>query len=233
MSPQPTTASEGSPMPSTSSSASTELQRGRTLAAADAPAAVFAARLSVDCSPSERRTIQAHLKTRFVSAESAELQASTVRESLRAVSATERKFGLTGSQESAIPAPPEEEFMLVQVAALNSLIGSALCCPTCQQPGLAVHRETELGLSVKMVLSFISCGTLQSEWSSQRKSGSRAFEGNIRAMQAIKSIGKGPTALNDFWATIVGYTTKHMMSTSKRLSSLLQRQLHTTSSQML
>lgn len=202
MSPQPTTASEGSPMPSTSSGASTELQRGRTLAAADAPAADLAAHRSVDCSPSERRTIQAHLETRFVSAETAELQASRVRESLRAVSATERKFGLTGSQENAIPAPPEEEFMLVQVAALNSLIGSPLC-PTCQQPGLAVHRETELGLAVKMVLSCISCGsTLQSEWSSQRKSGSRAFEVNIRAMQAIKSIGKGPTALNDFWATM-------------------------------
>ncbi|XP_077517393.1 uncharacterized protein LOC144128162 [Amblyomma americanum] len=201
MSPQPTTASEGSPMPSTSSGASTVLQRGRTLDAADAPAAVLAAHRSVDSSPRERRTIQAHLKTRFVSVESAELQASRVRESLRAVSATERKFGLTGSQENAIPAPPEEEFMLVQVAALNSLIGSTLC-PTCQQPGLAVHRETELGLAVKMVLSCISCGTLQSEWSSQRKSGSRAFEVNIRAMQAIKSIGKGPTALNDFSATM-------------------------------
>ncbi|KAH6926938.1 hypothetical protein HPB50_024275 [Hyalomma asiaticum] len=57
-----------------------------------------AAASSSATSSNERRTIEARLETRYVSAGTAEAQASSVRDSLRAVSATERKLSLMDQQ---------------------------------------------------------------------------------------------------------------------------------------
>lgn len=145
-------------------------------------------------------TIQQRLETTYVSAEAAQAQASAVRESLGAMSATERKFMLTG-QESETSTSSDDGFIVIQISALNSLIGQTLC-PSCHQPTLNVDCGTRMGLAVKMVLTCTSCGVRDSVWTSGRKEGAKTFEVNLRSMQAIKSIGKGQTALNDFWATM-------------------------------
>lgn len=150
---------------------------------------------------SPHRTIQAHIQPTFVSAEAVEARASAVRESLAAISASERKLKLTKPRTAETPAASEEEYIIVQMAAMNSLLAHALC-PCCLQPTLAVERQTKLGLAVKMVMNCSSCGTIDTQWSSERKEGARVFDVNVRSMQAIRSIGKGPTALNDFWATM-------------------------------
>lgn len=35
-----------------------------------------------------------------------------------------------------------------------------------------------------------------------RKEGAKTFKVNLRSMQAVKGIGNGQTALNDFWVTM-------------------------------
>ncbi|XP_077539634.1 uncharacterized protein LOC144152273 [Haemaphysalis longicornis] len=76
-------------------------------------------------------------------------------------------------------------------------------CPVCMEKGLFVQHGAEFGLATKMELSCRSCGTkLHSQWSSGRIEGAKTFEVNIRSMQAMKGIGKGATALNDFWSTM-------------------------------
>lgn len=65
-----------------------------------------------------------------------------------------------------------------------------------------LHQETKLGLAGKFVLSRVSCDNLDTECSSRQKEGARAFGVNIPATHDIWGIGKGPTALNDFWATM-------------------------------
>lgn len=70
--------------------------------------------------------------------------------------------------------------------------------------------ETRLGLAVKMTLRCSACGAAEAQWSSPREEGSRAFEVNLRSVQAIKSIGKGATALTDFWSVMnVSYRGLH------------------------
>lgn len=96
---------------------------------------------------------------------------------------------------------PEEEYVLIQMATLNAMIGKTLC-PIFHEQYLAVDRDTRLGLAVKMVLICRSCGTASSHWSSERKEGARVFDVNVRSVQAIRSTGKGPTAINDFWTVM-------------------------------
>lgn len=125
------------------------------------------------------------------------MTAATVRASLSSVPATERKMGLTaGGGGTTAAATDSNEFLLVQVAALNALLSKTLC-NQCFQPGIAVAPETRLGLAVKMALRCSACGASETQWSSPREGGSRAFELNLRSVQAIKSIGKGATALTD------------------------------------
>lgn len=153
-------------------------------------------------SSTEHRTIQARLETRYVPAGTVEAQASRVSESLRAVSATRRKLSLVGQQcEDGTSGTPEDEFILMQAATINAMLADTLC-PKCRKNSVGVNYETRLGLAVKMVLSCSACGSISSHWSSQRKEDSRVFDVNIRSMQAIKTIGKGQTALNDLWATM-------------------------------
>ncbi|KAH8025109.1 hypothetical protein HPB51_003025 [Rhipicephalus microplus] len=189
------------PGPSTSRGITVRCEREKSFVFAAADDDVVPAVQDVgDRLPQRKRTVQIHLEPRFVYSEGAEKQASSVRDALREVSATERKFGFAQQTEQT-SATKEDEFTLIQVSAMNSLIGPALC-PKCCKKTLSVQHGTKLGLAVKLVLLCASCGPIHSPWSSSRKSEGRAFEVNLRAMQAIKSIGKGPTALNDFWATM-------------------------------
>lgn len=104
--------------------------------------------------------------------------------------------------ERDIEMEDEDEFFLVQRAALNGLFGSALC-PQCKEPGLKMKHGTKHGLAVKMVLTCTACGAdAKNAWSSPRMENSKSFEVNIRAMQAIKTIGKGSAALSNFWSVM-------------------------------
>ncbi|KAH7956252.1 hypothetical protein HPB52_007664 [Rhipicephalus sanguineus] len=104
-------------------------------------------------------------------------RAAAVLESLRAVSATERKMSLIDQgDESDIGTEDEDEFFLVQQAALNGLLGSALC-PQCKEPGLKMKHGTKHGLAVKMVLTCTACGAdAKNAWSSPRMENSKSFE---------------------------------------------------------
>lgn len=106
-----------------------------------------------------------------------------------------------GQQGEETSGTPGGEFILVQATAINSMLADTLC-PKCQKNSLGVNFETRLGLAVKMALSCSTCGSISSHWSSQRMDDSRVFDVNIRSMQAIQTIGKGQTALNDLWATM-------------------------------
>ncbi|KAH6948765.1 hypothetical protein HPB50_026192 [Hyalomma asiaticum] len=95
----------------------------------DAPADAINQRGGATIVPGERHTIQGHIQPSFVSAETAEVQSTTVRESLGAMSATERKFALTTTPECATMMTPgeEEEYVMVQMGVLNAIIGNTLC----------------------------------------------------------------------------------------------------------
>lgn len=88
-----------------------------------------------------------------------------------------------------------------------------------------------------MVLSCVSCGVicfLQSKWSSQSTDDSRTFEVNIRTKQVINSIGKGPTALNNFWATMnISHQGLHQKTYKKYLKKIFkpaaETEMHTRS----
>ncbi|XP_077500388.1 uncharacterized protein LOC144111119 [Amblyomma americanum] len=150
-------------------------------------------------STSTRRTIQAHLEPRFVSPEASQEAAAKVQAKLSAVPATARKMELTGGGEALATTEQTDEFVVVQVTALSALLENAKC-QQCSQPGLSVQLGTRFGLAAQLELTCALCGTVAKEWSSPRKEGRRIFYVNLRAIQAVKSIGKGATALNDFWS---------------------------------
>ncbi|KAH6945590.1 hypothetical protein HPB50_009256 [Hyalomma asiaticum] len=139
----------------------------------DAPADAVNQRGDAAIVPSERRTIQGHIQPSFVSAEAAEAQSTTVRESLGAMSATERKFALTTTttpERTTTPMPGEEEYVMMQMGVLNAIIGNTLCS-VCHEKSLVVDRDTRHGLAVKMLVTCRSCGSADTHWSSPRKPG--------------------------------------------------------------
>ncbi|CAN7950047.1 unnamed protein product [Ixodes pacificus] len=162
--------------------------------------------LDVANSTNSDRTVQIHLQPQFLSPETSRKRTAAVRESLSSVSATERKMLLTGQGKNAVgpelPARPEsadEEFILVQISAISALLKNTPC-QQCSRPGLTIKQGTRLGLAFKMILTCPTCGPVESEWSSPRREEGRTFEVNLRSIQAIQSIGKGSTALTDFWS---------------------------------
>lgn len=97
----------------------------------------------------------------------------------------------------------------MQCSALKALLSEPLC-HQCFQPAMAVVPETKLGLAVKMALRCSASGASETQWSSLREEGSRAFEVNLRPIKAIKSTGKGATALTEFWSVMnVSYRGLH------------------------
>lgn len=170
-------------------------------------------------STSTGRTIQAHLEPRFVSTEASREVAAKVQAQLSSVPATARKIELTGEGAALASAEQADEFVIVQVTALNALLESANC-QQCSQPGLSVQLGTRHGLAAKMLLTCAFCGTIAKEWSSPRIGGRRIFDVNMRAMQAVKSIGKGATALTDTWSIMnVSHRGLHHKTFQKHLKS--------------
>ncbi|XP_077557147.1 uncharacterized protein LOC144172264 [Haemaphysalis longicornis] len=153
-------------------------------------------------SSSTARTVQVHLEPQFVSTNECRERAASVQASLSSMSATERKMKLLGDEgENSTAAEDTDEFLVIQVAAINALLSKALC-QQCLQPGLTVVPGTRHGLAVRMFLTCATCGAVANEWTSPRQEGSKIFDVNLRSMQAVKSIGKGATALNDFWSVM-------------------------------
>ncbi|XP_077485828.1 uncharacterized protein LOC144096848 [Amblyomma americanum] len=170
-------------------------------------------------STSTGRTIQAHLEPRFVSPEASQEAAAKVQAKLSAVPATARKMELTGDGEALATTEQTDEFVVVQVTALNALLENAKC-QQCSQPGLSVQLGTRFGLAAQLELTCALCGTVAKGWSSPRKEGRRIFDVNLRAIQAVKSIGKGATALNDFWSIMnVSHRRLHHKTFQKHLKS--------------
>ncbi|CAN7950323.1 unnamed protein product [Ixodes hexagonus] len=170
-------------------------------------------------STSTGHTVLAHLQPRFESPEAAREQATAVQASLSSVSATERKMKLFSESEKPASAEESEEFLVVQIAAMNALLATTPC-EQCLQPRLTVVPGTRHGLAAKMMLTCETCGAVANEWTSPRREGGRVFEANLRSMQAIKSIGKGSTALTDFWSIMnVCHRGLHQKTFQKHLKA--------------
>ncbi|XP_077488230.1 uncharacterized protein LOC144099059 [Amblyomma americanum] len=100
---------------------------------------------------------------------------------------------------------------------LSDLLSSTLC-KHCLAPGLTVQEGAQLGQATKLELMCPHCGMVASSWNSQCQNKAMAFEVNIRAVMAMKQIGKGQTALNDFWATMnVSHRGLHHSTFQKHL----------------
>ncbi|KAM7295709.1 uncharacterized protein ISCGN_020982 [Ixodes scapularis] len=144
-----------------------------------------------------------HLETQYVSQEEADATTehrNVVRAKLASVSATQRKFELL-QQAPAIATSSSAKFTIVQLHAINELLGYTVC-QSCSATGVRIQESTALGLAVKLELVCPVCEVVTHTWSSPRKVDSNAFDVNLRAISAIRSIGKGQTALNDFWAVM-------------------------------
>lgn len=75
---------------------------------------------------------------------------------------------------------------------------SAMLCANNAQPRLKFEEGTNHALAVNMVLTSAAYSAVVNQWSSLWMEGSTAFEVNLGAMQAIKTIRKGATELTDF-----------------------------------
>ncbi|KAH7978238.1 hypothetical protein HPB49_004889 [Dermacentor silvarum] len=87
------------------------------------------------------------------------------------------------------------------MVVFSSLLGCTVC-KHCLKGGFTVRESTKLRLATKLKVVCPSCGTIKSSWTSLCKKDSQAFEVNVHAIMAMKQIGKGQTALNNFWAAI-------------------------------
>ncbi|XP_070391601.1 uncharacterized protein [Dermacentor albipictus] len=163
-----------------------------------------------------------HLRTRFLTKEEIDANAKR-RDALRAelcsMPATRKKFQLMEPTltPAATPTSEGEHFSIVQMDVFSSLLRCTVC-RYCLEGGLTVRESTKLGLATKLEVVCPSCGTIESLWSSPRKKDTQAFEVNVRAMMAMKQIGKGQMALNDFWAAMnVSYRGLHHKTFQKHL----------------
>ncbi|XP_075734797.1 uncharacterized protein LOC142775982 [Rhipicephalus microplus] len=146
-----------------------------------------------------------HLRTSFLTCEekeAADQQRAAVQRELGAMPATERKFqAMERDHEAATATSEGEKFFNVQMDALDGLL-SRTPCHRCTAIGMKVRGGTQLGLAAKLELVCLHCGVVSSSWSSSRQDDTKAFDVNVRAIMATKQIGKGQTALNDFWAAM-------------------------------
>ncbi|KAL3229420.1 hypothetical protein MRX96_023604 [Rhipicephalus microplus] len=158
------------PGPSTSRGITVRCEREKSFAAAADDDVVPAVQDVGDRLPQRKRTVQIHLEPRFVSSEGAEKQASSVRDALREVSATERKFGFAQQTEQT-SATKEDEFTLIQVSAMNSLIGPALC-PKCYSDSDRVktcqNTSTRVDTQLPPSSSYLNCDSRAKDFEFQR-----------------------------------------------------------------
>ncbi|KAH7981702.1 hypothetical protein HPB52_000727 [Rhipicephalus sanguineus] len=97
-------------------------------------------------------------------------------------------------------------------------------CKQCLKGGVTVRESTKLGLATRLEVVCSSCGTIDKLWTSPRKQDSQAFDINVRAIAAMKQIGKGQTALNDFWAAMnVSYRGLHHKTFQKHLKETFRK----------
>ncbi|XP_075742739.1 uncharacterized protein LOC142796312 [Rhipicephalus microplus] len=180
---------------------------------------------------SETASSTVHIQTRFRTCEelaTAERERAAVQRKLGAMPATERKFQAMMPEPEAATATTEgERYFLVQGDALSDML-SKTPCPRCLGTGMKVQGGTQLGLATKLELVSPHCGIVSSSWSSARQNESRAFDVNIRAITAMKQIGKGQTALNDFWATMnVSHRGLHHRTFQRHLKQFREPQQQT------
>ncbi|KAH7947256.1 hypothetical protein HPB52_008997 [Rhipicephalus sanguineus] len=145
-----------------------------------------------------------HVRTRFLTRE--EIDANTkrrdaVRAELEATPATQKKFQLMEPALAPAVTNDGEHFSLVQMNLFNIVLNFTVC-KQCLKGGMTVRESTKLGLATKLEVVCSSCGTIDKLWTSPRKQDSQAFDVNVHAIAAMKQIGKGQTALNDFWAAM-------------------------------
>lgn len=107
-----------------------------------------------DWLPKQKHTVQIYLELRFAPLDGVNKQASSVRDALHEVSATDRKFRFAQQTEQT-SAPKDEEFTLVQVSATNSLIGPALCPKCCQETVSAAWDKIGHGNKTGAFLCFL------------------------------------------------------------------------------
>ncbi|KAH7960308.1 hypothetical protein HPB49_018599 [Dermacentor silvarum] len=162
--------------------------------------------------------IQDRVDTKFYSVgESAERarSAAILKESLASQCATERKFKLLGVELVSDDKENGTEFVIVDLAVINTLFGIALC-PECGTKTMTLSKadSRDFGLCSKLVLSCRTCNLREERFSSPRVAGDAGakitpFEVNLRAMKAMNSIGKGATALSDFF-TAMNVSHRHL-----------------------
>lgn len=101
--------------------------------------------------------------------------------------------------------PPATEYMIVHLEAISRLLAMTVC-RTCRGNLSVARGEREYGLAAKLCIVCSNCGLTDiSEWSSPRVAGTAAcnpFEVNVLASRAAKSVGLGPTALNNMLSTM-------------------------------
>ncbi|XP_070390930.1 uncharacterized protein [Dermacentor albipictus] len=145
------------------------------------------------------------VKTHFLTPEeieAAEAQRNAVKNKLGATPATLRKFqAMSPDPAPATATTVDEVFCLVQMCVFGHLLSKTLC-QRCLSTGLTIQQGTQFGLATKLELVCPHCGIIANSWSSPRQNTGNAFEVNIRAIMAMKQIGKGQTAVNDFWAAM-------------------------------
>ncbi|XP_075554628.1 uncharacterized protein LOC142587468 [Dermacentor variabilis] len=145
------------------------------------------------------------VKTHFLTPEeieAAEAQRNAVKNKLGATPATLRKFqAMSPDPAPATATTVDEVFCLVQMCVFGHLLSKTLC-QRCLSTGLTIQQGTQFGLATKLELVCPHCGIIANSWSSPRQNAGNAFEVNIRAIMAMKQIGKGQTAVNDFWAAM-------------------------------
>lgn len=161
-------------------------------------------------SPGTSSNIQDRVDTMFFSAEETAERArnaADLKETLASQCATERKFKLLDVELEDNGKENGTEFSIVDIAVINSLFGLVVC-PECGAKSMTFSRgKKDYGLCSKLVLSCSDCDFREDRFSSPRVAGDseakiRPFEVNLRAMKAISSIGKGATALSDFFAAM-------------------------------
>lgn len=154
--------------------------------------------------------IQDRIDTTFYSVdESAQCarNAASLKASLASQCATERKFKLLDVDLEDDGKENGTEFCIIDLAVIDSLL-RLFACPECGEKSVTFSKgKKEYGLCSKLVVTCSSCNFREERFSSPRVADEtdfkiRPFEVNLRAMKAINSIGKGATALSDFFAVM-------------------------------
>lgn len=155
-------------------------------------------------------TIQGRVDTTFYSADEfaeCSIRAANLKESLASQCATARKFELLDVQLEGDDKENGTQFAIVDIEAIDSLFG-LLPCPECGSKSMTFSKgKRDYGLCSKLVLACSSCDFREERFSSPRVAENsqakvRPFEVNLRAMKAMNTIGKGATALTDFFAAM-------------------------------